>query len=64
MASPLRQRGRIAGMRPVVVVITGAVGAGKSTSMPALAELLAQRGESVAAIDLDSLRTLTATRDR
>lgn len=45
-------------MRPVVVVITGPVGAGKSTSMQALAELLAQRGESVAAIDLDSLRAL------
>jgi hypothetical protein len=53
-----RQRGRITGMRPVVVVITGPVGAGKSTSMQALAELLAQRGESVAAIDLDSLRAL------
>jgi energy-coupling factor transporter ATP-binding protein EcfA2 len=45
-------------MRPVVVVITGPVGSGKTTSMSALAELLAQRGESVAAIDLDSLRAL------
>lgn len=45
-------------MGPVVVVITGPVGAGKSTSMLALAELLARQGESVAAIDLDSLRTL------
>jgi energy-coupling factor transporter ATP-binding protein EcfA2 len=45
-------------MRPVVIVITGPVGAGKSTSMQALAELLAQRGEKVAAVDLDSLRTM------
>lgn len=41
-----------------VIVITGPVGAGKTTSMQALAELLAQRGESVAMIDLDSLRAL------
>jgi energy-coupling factor transporter ATP-binding protein EcfA2 len=47
-----------ADMRPVAVVITGPVGAGKTTSMHALAELLAQRGESVAAIDIDSLRAL------
>lgn len=45
-------------MWPLVVVITGPVGAGKTTSMQALAELLAQRGEAVAAIDLDSLRAL------
>jgi ribose 1,5-bisphosphokinase PhnN len=45
-------------MRPVVVVITGPVGAGKTTGMQALAELLAQRDEAVAAIDLDSLRAL------
>jgi adenylylsulfate kinase len=45
-------------MRPVVVVVTGPVGAGKTTSMAALAELLAQRGESVAAVDLDGLREL------
>lgn len=45
-------------MRPCVIVITGPVGVGKSTSMQALAELLAQRGESVAVIDLDSLRTM------
>lgn len=41
-----------------IVVITGPVGAGKSTSMEALAELLAERGESVAVVDLDSLRAL------
>ncbi|GAA1596050.1 hypothetical protein GCM10009804_60740 [Kribbella hippodromi] len=40
------------------MVITGPVGVGKSASMPALAGLLAERGEAVAAIDLDSLRTL------
>jgi len=45
-------------MQTCVIVITGPVGAGKSTSMQALAELLAQRGESVAMIDLDSLRAL------
>lgn len=45
-------------MWPLVIVITGPVGAGKSTSMQALAELLAQRGEAVAAVDLDSLRAL------
>lgn len=45
-------------MPPDVIVITGPVGAGKSTSMHALAEILAQRGESVAMIDLDSLRAM------
>lgn len=45
-------------MQRCVIIITGPVGAGKSTSMRALAELLAQRGESVAMIDLDSLRAL------
>jgi ribose 1,5-bisphosphokinase PhnN len=46
----------VGAMPPHVVVITGPVGAGKSTTMQALAELLAERGESVAAVDLDSLR--------
>ncbi|MFF0266966.1 zeta toxin family protein [Kribbella sp. NPDC004536] len=45
-------------MRPVVVVITGPVGAGKTTTMQHLAELLAHQGKPVAALDLDTLRAL------
>lgn len=39
-----------------MVVITGPVGAGKTTSIESLAELLDQRGEPVAAVDVDALR--------
>ncbi|HEY9290231.1 MAG TPA: GNAT family N-acetyltransferase [Microlunatus sp.] len=45
-------------MTPTVVVITGPVGSGKSTSMVALGELLEREKESVAMIDMDSLRAL------
>jgi putative protein kinase ArgK-like GTPase of G3E family len=41
-----------------VVVITGPVGAGKTAAMGALAELLADHGQAVAMIDLESLRAL------
>lgn len=46
----------MASVQPHVIVITGPVGAGKTTSMNELAELLARRGESVAMVDLDGLR--------
>lgn len=45
-------------VQPHVIVITGPVGAGKTTSMNELAELLDRRGESVAMVDLDGLRAL------
>ncbi|WP_427893146.1 zeta toxin family protein [Kribbella sp. GL6] len=45
-------------MQPVAVVITGPVGAGKTTTMQVLAEELARQGETVAALDLDNLRAL------
>lgn len=45
-------------MKPTVVVITGPVGSGKSTSMRALWELLDRQNESVAMVDMDSLRAL------
>lgn len=45
-------------MAPIVVVITGPVGAGKSTTMEALATHLDRDHERVAMIDLDSLRAL------
>lgn len=41
---------------PVVVVITGPVGSGKTTSIELVAELLARRGEAVATVDVDALR--------
>lgn len=46
-------------MAPTVVVITGPVGAGKSTSMRALGELLDREGEAAAMVDMDSLRALS-----
>ena len=39
-----------------VVVLTGPVGSGKTTTADALAELLHDRGESVAMVDMDALR--------
>lgn len=45
-------------MTPTVVVITGPVGSGKSTSMQALWELLDRQGEHAAMVDMDSLRAL------
>lgn len=45
-------------MAPTVVVITGPVGSGKSTSMQALWELLDRQGERAAMVDMDSLRAL------
>ena len=44
--------------RPIVVVITGPVGAGKTTSLEELAEIIDRHGESVAAVDVDGLRRL------
>lgn len=52
-----RRKGRVA-MAPTVVVITGPVGSGKSTSMQALWELLDSQGERAAMVDMDSLRAL------
>ena len=45
-------------MSAEVVVITGPVGAGKTTAMGALAEFLSDQGQAVAMIDLDSLRAV------
>lgn len=45
-------------MEPIVIVITGPVGAGKTTSIERLAELLHGQGEPVAAVDVDGLRRL------
>lgn len=41
-----------------IVVITGPVGIGKTTTIGALAELLADQGHAVATIDLDDLRAV------
>lgn len=45
-------------MAPTVVVLTGPVGSGKTTSMRALWELLDHKGEPAAMVDMDSLRAL------
>ena len=45
-------------MSTQVVVITGPVGTGKTTAADALAEFLADQGQAVAMIDLDSLRAV------
>lgn len=45
-------------VRPVVVVITGPVGAGKTTSLDELAEIIDAHGDPVATVDVDGLRRL------
>src|SRR5438132_350834 len=41
--------------QPRAIVLTGAVGAGKTSALLAVGELLAERGESYALVDLDWL---------
>ena len=50
-------------MKPTLCVITGPVGAGKSTTSVALAALLKQRGRRVAVIDLDLVYCMARQRD-